>query len=917
MSPTFVAIALVLSLMVVGFIGFRLGAKKGRQEAKAEAERLQQLNDVSNRLLRSHLSVDQLSEFVYEQARRSIPGDAFQLGLFVDDAYDIKLWMRDGSRLPGRRFPRGGRDGLVGWVRETGTPLLVHDFETETESLPAQPVSETENPPKSALFVPMIAENDTIGVIAVQGEAPNLFTEEHQRFLTALANQVAWFLRNAQLLERTQYRAEQLNLLIQVVGQVETIQFLPDLFQQLVKRIQEAFGYYCVSIVLYANNRLRTAASTDDKLADYDAEGGRGMIGWAASQGQTALANRVTDDPRYEHYIALPATNSEVSLPLIHEGQVLGVLDVQSEQRDAFGPEDVRLLEALASQVALAIQQARTYSVERRLRQRLEALMQVSQVVISVLEPDDLIDEVVELIADNFDYDRVRVFLRSGNRLVLTTGVGPTGVRWLIEGLAYNINDSIGLIAQVGRTGMPVLEGDVTESALYRVGPGLDDSRSELAVPIKLGGRVIGVLDIQSEAVSAFSQEDLTLMQSLADSVAVALRNATLYVNERRRRRLADTLRVIGGTLVSELDLDTVLLSILNGLSEVVDLDSAAVLLYNRNQTSLEVVATAGSRFDKAHGQRIDVSNLEVRAGESIEAALNRMYHEMFAFPPDDTWISVPLTANEGKLGYLIVEHDNPSYYNLDDTEIISAFAGQAAVGIQNARLYEDQQAEAWVTTALLRVAETVSHPVSIAEMLENIARLTSLLAGVRHCLILRWIEPSRQFAVGGHFGLSHVELARLQETPLSADSYPYLDLLTVADIPLGAGKGHQLSIPEPLDRLFGADAIMAIPLQARRTIVGLMIVDDNLSWRAGDPHLANILNGIAHHTATALETAVLQASASERERLEQELGVARRIQASFIPANPPQPPGWELCAAWRAARQVSGDFYAVSYTHL
>jgi sigma-B regulation protein RsbU (phosphoserine phosphatase) len=89
---------------------------------------------------------------------------------------------------------------------------------------------------------------------------------------------------------------------------------------------------------------------------------------------------------------------------------------------------------------------------------------------------------------------------------------------------------------------------------------------------------------------------------------------------------------------------------------------------------------------------------------------------------------------------------------------------------------------------------------------------------------------------------------------------------------------------------------------------VGLLVVDD--PRRSSHPRLMSILTGIAHQTATVLETAGLHASETERERLEQELEVARSIQASFIPDAPPRLPGWQVAAAWEAARQVSGDFY-------
>jgi GAF domain-containing protein len=147
-------------------------------------------------------------------------------------------------------------------------------------------------------------------------------------------------------------------------------------------------------------------------------------------------------DPRYRKLEVLAETKSEIALPLKVESRVLGVLDVQSHEFCSFDEEEVVLLETLASQLALAVEQAQTYEAEHRLAQRLEALTRVTQAVVSVLDLNDLLDEVVDLIADTFDYERVHIFLRAGDRLTFRAGAGPHSVRWLVDELTYGIDDA-------------------------------------------------------------------------------------------------------------------------------------------------------------------------------------------------------------------------------------------------------------------------------------------------------------------------------------------------------------------------------------------------------------------------------------------------------------------------------------------
>lgn len=903
---------ILLTLVVSIALGLPLiwyAYRQGQHRAQQSAAELTSLNELSRQLLRSQLSIDDLMELIYWQVGQIVPASLFQLGLFDGDAYQIKIWVRDSQRLSETVFPDGGQKGIIGWVRRTGQAILVHDYEEERETLPAFPEFDQADPPRSGLFVPLIAGQSTIGVVAVQSRRPRHFTEEHLRLLTALANQVAWAIRNNQLYENARSRAERLNLISQVTAQVSSVQPLPDLFLQLVTLVKDTFGYYCVTIFKANGDMLRIGASTSEVFYRQvpSIEIGAGLIGWAAHEGQTALASDVENDPRYRRLGILPETRSEIALPLKVERRVVGVMDVQSDQLAAFTSEDVFLLETLAGQVAMAIEQAQTYDEEHRLAQRLEALMQVSQAVVSILDMDELLDKVVDLISETFGYERVHIFLRAGQSITFRAGAGPHSLRWLIDELTYHIDDP-GLIPLAARTGRPQLAADVQNSPDYRPGSGLEDTRSELVIPIKMVGQLMGVLDLQSEQVDAFTLDDMRLMQSLADPIAVAIRNAALYAGERRRRGLAETLREISAALVSNLELDLVLDGILSGLERVVSLETAAIMLLEDDGRVFTVAAMLGDDRVEAVGHHFDLGELALD-GE-LDDLVRQVYRMLFSLPDVFCDIIAPLVVEDDLIGYLVIAHHSPGHYSIYDQEIVYAFANQVAVAINNASLYAAQQAESWVTAALLQVAEAVNAQPDLNEALGTIARLTTMLGGVNKCLLLRWDGDSGAYHPGAQFGLPAYRYRLLENEPLPVDTYPFLELLSVAVQPLGAGEGYQLDMPAPLAGLFACPAVLGFPLRAKQELVGLLIVDDPRQGRASDPRLMNILTGIAHQASTALEGAALQASVVERRRLEQELLVARQIQASFIPEAPPQPAGWELTATWRAARQVSGDFY-------
>lgn len=904
-----ILLAVVTGLGVLLIIreAYRFGARRAHRAVGDLAA----INEIGLELLRAQLSLDDLCELVYQQAQEIVPTAFFQIGLFAGDSYEVKVWIIDGERHGPVTFQNGAHRGIVGWVRDHGQSLLVDDFEAERDQLPAFPEFEHDAPPRSGIFVPLIAGESTIGVVAIQSRQPRRFNDEHRRLLTALANQAAFSIRNAQTFQRAQHRAEQLNLIGQVSAEVSSVQPLPAFFHQVVTLIKDTFKYYAVSIVLSDpdGSRLRAMASTASETRQFiDAlEPGQGMIGWAAANGQTALANNVEVDARYRKLDILPETCSEVALPLLVEDRVLGVLDVQSDRLDAFSAEDVSLMETLASQIALAIDQAQIYDAELKLAQRLEALVQVSQAIVSVLDLDDLLDRLVELVTEAFGFERVHIFVRIGDMLVFRAGTGPHSVRWLIDELSYKLNDA-GLIPRAARTADALLVGDVRKAEDYVPGEGVEDTRSEMVIPIQMTGQVMGVLDIQSAVPDAFTDDDLVMMRSLADSVAVALRNAALYANERRRRNLADALREVSASLAAQLDLDDILAEVLEGMRRVLTLNRAAVLLIDEPPDTLTAYASTGPALEGFVGYRYPLREFDRSDEAAMEASVRQVFQELLGIESDQTLITVPLIVGGSIIGYVVADQPYAWLHSSDDFEIVSAFTNQAAIAISNGRLYAAQQAEAYVTTALLQVAEAVNAQVDTDEALETIARLTALLAGVSRCLILRWNPESRSYVVSAQYGVSRDRMRLAAASPIPADRYPLLDLLSVADRPLGAGQDYHLPVPDPLSVLLPASNILSLPLQAKRGLVGLLVVDE--PRRDSNPRLMNILTGIAHQTASILETAVLQTSAAERDRLEQELQMARNIQASFIPDEPPKLPGWEIAASWQSARQVSGDFY-------
>ena len=207
------------------------------------------------------------------------------------------------------------------------------------------------------------------------------FSAEELNLLQGIGQIVAVSLFASHRAEVEQFRLRQLNLVRAVSAQIANVLDLDELSKRVTKLIQTTFNYYYVAIfTLEANSkvfRFRSSAVAPRKgrrkaSIALEVEIGQGLIGEAALHGQQIVCDDVRADARYRFIDSLPETKSEVVIPLKIEDRVLGVLDVQSNQLHAFHPNDLLILNALADNIAQAVEGARLYSGLRRRADQLD-----------------------------------------------------------------------------------------------------------------------------------------------------------------------------------------------------------------------------------------------------------------------------------------------------------------------------------------------------------------------------------------------------------------------------------------------------------------------------------------------------------------------------------------------------------------
>jgi serine phosphatase RsbU (regulator of sigma subunit) len=240
--------------------------------------------------------------------------------------------------------------------------------------------------------------------------------------------------------------------------------------------------------------------------------------------------------------------------------------------------------------------------------------------------------------------------------------------------------------------------------------------------------------------------------------------------------------------------------------------------------------------------------------------------------------------------------------------ELLSNVLQEAAQAIAGELLHRAQQEEAWVNTALLQVAEAVNSLIDLDEILGTIVRFVPLLIGVEKSIILIWDESTRTYHSGPSHGLSEMGRGLLESFEISAEEFPSIQL-TEEGRP-SAFPYQVIQLPGWLRTVLEKDSGYLFPLYARASLVGALLVTPPSEELPLTGRRLSILTGIGQQAAIAVVNDQLYEEAAERSRLEQELDVARSIQASFIPPGNPAFPGCSVASYWRAARQVGGDFY-------
>lgn len=546
---------------------------------------------------------------------------------------------------------------------------------------------------------------------------------------------------------------------------------------------------------------------------------------------------------------------SGITVPLLAGGRAIGVLQLASASEHEFGPLEVALLESVGRQIAVAIDNARLHSQERRQRQVAEALREVAS-NLSSMQLDSALEAMLERLRDIIDYDRATVLLlaepgrlsvRAQNGFVLKPDDTPIAdLRIEIARFPHLLQ----IFSQ--RTAQLVADTDA-DSTWIQTGHA---AGSWIGVPLVMHEQVLGCLSITHSERGRFTEADLQIARGFTNQVVIAVENARLFESEQRRRLQAEMLQRASYALVTSSDLDSALTMALHTLEEMLDFDQAHIGLLNAERTAWMPRAfypvttqptpeTSVSLALHPLDQRIMETKRAIMVSETRQ---NRWWRpSQFSYQEVRAWIGAPLLVRDKIIGLLHIESYTPHKFTMDEFQLAQMFANQIAAAIENFHLLEEagrqNRALRALNTILAASNDVLTQDNLVATALERVLETLNLGGGAIHQRDM----AAQELRLLAASGLPDEAIAHLTGMPLASELPP---------IRLGDGRHYTFT---------------SVPLVSHGMEIGLLSVCQPETPFSAE--LEQLLVNIGQQLGVVMDNAALFDDTLRREALSTGLG--------------------------------------------
>ncbi|MCZ2095150.1 MAG: GAF domain-containing protein [Anaerolineae bacterium] len=676
-------------------------------------------------------------------------------------------------------------------------------------------------------------------------------------------------------------------------------------------RVAVTSGQFRLAWVGYARD---SAARTIEPVASYESDdnapgvlatwagdpGGDCPAGRAIRTGQPVVVPDCAGDPALAPWRSenlKRGYRSALALPLAADDRVFGVLAIYAGEVDAFQHgEEIALLEELARDLAWGISALRTRAERERARQAereqrvlAEALSDTAIALNGSLDLEQVLDHILENIRGVVPHDTASILLIEGESVWMArhAGFNERGLGGQIDGLRFD-DHALEKYQIMRQTRQPVVIDDTAHSELWAPVSGTEWIRASVWAPIFYADEFIGVISLDSATPGFFTAGHAGRLRAFAAQAAIAIRNARLFQAEHEQRSLAEALQDTATIINSALDLDAVTDHILDNLKRVLPHDSASLLLIEDGVA--RAVRHRGFEErglgDWLAGARFPIAGFPTLRQmfdtcEPLIIANTATYPDWITFP-EIAWIrsyaAAPIHREGRVIGYLQVESVQPDFFNAQHAEHLQTFADQAAIALQNARLYQAAQEHAAVLQAqaqrlalVNRVSTHVAHQLELDTIYRTVLLELQAAFGASFGGLVLFEEDRVGRLVLG----THPEDTGQGNVTIALERNPSIDIVRATHKPLVSEDVLNDPVFEPawpVLRRRGTRTLLIVPLVVGDGVIGTLGLDwvEPRQFTSDELELAET---IANQASLAITKAQLYIAERDQRVLAEALG--------------------------------------------
>lgn len=888
------------------------------------------------------------------------------------------------------------KDKLLYWIKGIPKDLIefligiysefseVTKYLTETSHL-------TQHRPNRTIVIPLVLESYLVFV---------RLNRDRDKFKITDLDDLKKFLVDISLMDSAKRQIKQSKLIYELSNLISSILDLDSLYDELARLLHDKLGYpyvYIFSVhpgmrkfVLKAfadNNKINLEQSLDIDLE------GPGSLPLAFRTKKSIVYHDVLlDDTQHKIEGFFPEAGSELAVPIIHEEDVLGIILVKSERFHDFTKDEIELLERLSNNVAIAIRNAELYRSERWRRRVADGLREAAGLLTTGIDLNKLLDRLLLELEKVLPCDFSSIWLledknykdekRANNGLFLAAVhiLPGNSSYYLEEGITADVVQQVcnqstfsnPWLYEVLSANQAVIRTSQTPYEPIASILNFPDNYSAIATPLFAGGSVLGILVLGHHEPGRYGQEAKLLTSTFASYASVAIQNTRLYKSAHDQAWVSTVLLQVADATQSLTDLDQLLETMARITPTLIGVNACVIFLWNEDlntflpksaygldeEAQYEILRWTIRRGEFPEFDQLITSKSPVFISKDIDAEKSMRLYSLFSCE-SGLLALFPMIFQGSFLGAFLIDfkenflREQPGLIEeglAESIAIIQGIAHLTSVAVSNINLLESQKEEAYVSMALLQVAQAVVSLNTLHDILSTIVRITPILAGMKRVAVYLWDEIQNVFTLYQSYGISRLELSEIQnsfrpdEFPLiksvmetlnpvfaiydeKTDSPKYWKNIPVESMLFSARNYFENDNNDSLGKAVGilghdrqilsvqSGLIYSFPLSVKGVLLGVFLVqevfdpENGISSRIRSRRL-EIALGIAQQASLAIQSEKLQREVVERERLERELQLAREIQQSFLPNFLPSFPGWELDIRWRPAREVGGDFY-------